>query len=321
MKSRSGASLRALYAHLYPVEERKRRAALAVRFVTLVWLAAGTYNYIRVFPALFPQPARRALVAVGYGVFGPLVPHLPLPSQFALPAIEIGSRVFAALLLLLVVRLLLPPASIQTEIQDQAQRHADLQGRMHPAQLARRLSHGRMGVPLVRVGRQVIGVPHGADLGHVAVIAPTRSGKGLHLTQSLLTWPGAAVVVDPKREQWQRTAGWRAANVGPVYCLPPAGIDLLDYFRLDDPLDVQELHQHLIRPWQDKDPVFAEKCLSLFTAAAQVGAATGAHPLRVLASWADQRAPIALQEAYPHARAAIDRFVDGETRRGRTASR
>ena len=123
----------------------------------------------------------------------------------------------------------------------------------------------------------------------------------VHPTQTLLTWLGAAVVVDPKGEQWQRTASWRASNIGPVYCLPSAGIDLLDYFSLGDPLDTQELHQHLIRPWQDKDPVFAEKCLALFTAAAQVAAATESHALRVLAGWADQRAPIALQAAYPHA--------------------
>src|SRR4029453_13688864 len=131
---------------------------------------------------------------------------------------------------------------------------------------------------------------------------------GLHLTQTLLTWPGAAVVVDPKGEQWQRTASWRGAHIGAVYCLPPAGIDLLNYFSLDDSLDIQELHQHLIRPWQDKDPVFAEKCLALFTAAAQVGAATDTHALRVLGGWADQRAHSVLQAAYPHTRPAIDRF-------------
>jgi type IV secretory pathway TraG/TraD family ATPase VirD4 len=190
-----------------------------------------------------------------------------------------------------------PACDHPTEIQDQAQLHAATQGREYPALIARRWAGQPPGVPLVRVGRQLLGVPYGADLGHIAVIAPTRSGKGLHLTQTLLTWPGAAVVVDPKGEQWQRTASWRASNIGPVYCLPSAGIDLLDYFSLGDPLDTQELHQHLIHPWQDKDPVFAEKCLALFTAAAQVGAATDSHALRVLAGWADQRAPIALQAA------------------------
>jgi hypothetical protein len=307
-----GSTLQSLYAQLYPVEERKRRAALAVRFILLLWFAAGIYNSIVVFAMRFPEPARRMLVAAGFGLIGPAVVHLPLPARFATTGLEIGSRVIAGLLLLLVVRLLHPSATIQTEIEDQAQRHAATQGREHPAQIARRLAGQAPGVPLVRVGRQLIGVPYGADLGHIAVIAPTRSGKGLHLTQTLLTWPGAAVVVDPKGEQWQRTASWRASNIGPVYCLPPAGIDLLNYFSLDDSLDTQELHQHLIRPWQDKDPVFAEKCLVLFTAAAQVGTATDTHALRVLGGWADQRAHSVLQAAYPHTRPAIDRFLDGD---------
>jgi len=154
--------------------------------------------------------------------------------------------------------------------------------------------------------------PSGYGLRNSLACARHQCALDLDPIAPLLTWPGAVVVVDPKGEQWQRTASWRASNIGPVYCLPPAGIDLLDYFDLADPLDTQELHQHLIRPWQDKDPVFAEKCLALFTAAAQVGTATDSHALRVLAEWTDQRAPIALQAAYPHARAAIDRFVDGD---------
>lgn len=302
-----------LMAHLYPVEERKRRATLAVRFILLFWLLASLYNYVVVFAARFPQPARRALVAGGFGFLGPLMIRLPLPEARASVILEIGSRVAAVVVLLAIGRMLFPPPSIQRAIQDQAQRHAEMQGREHPKHIARQLTGRQIGVPLVRVDRQLIGVPYGADLGHIAVIAPTRSGKGLHLTQTLLTWPSAAVVVDPKGEQWQRTAAWRAEHVGPVYCLPPAGIDLLDYFNLADALDVQELYQHLMRPWQDKDPVFAEKCLPLFTAAAQVGAATGQHPLKVLAQWADQRAHSVLQAAYPHARAAIDRFLDGDS--------
>jgi type IV secretory pathway TraG/TraD family ATPase VirD4 len=79
-----------------------------------------------------------------------------------------------------------------------------------------------------------IGLPFDKDRGHVAVIAPSRSGKGLDLTEALLAWPGAAVVVDPKGEQWNRTAGYRAAHVGPVYRIPRVGLDVLQFFNRND---------------------------------------------------------------------------------------
>ena len=79
-------------------------------------------------------------------------------------------------------------------------------------------------------------------------------------TATLLRWPGAAVVLDPKGEQWARTAGTRS-QLGPVYRLPEQGIDLADAFDLHDPLDVQELHANLLRTWQDREPIFGEKSL------------------------------------------------------------
>jgi hypothetical protein len=124
MKSSPGSTLQSLYAQLYSVEERKRRAALAVRFVLLLWFAAGIYDYVAVFALRFPEPARRAFVAAGFDLLGPAVVHLPLPPRFATSWLEIGSRVVACLLMFPVVRLLHPSATIQTEIHDQAQRHA-----------------------------------------------------------------------------------------------------------------------------------------------------------------------------------------------------
>lgn len=50
---------------------------------------------------------------------------------------------------------------------------------------------------------------------HVAVIAPTRSGKGVsNVTPTLLSWPASVVVNDMKGELWQMTSGWRQAEGG-----------------------------------------------------------------------------------------------------------
>lgn len=50
---------------------------------------------------------------------------------------------------------------------------------------------------------------------HVAVIAPTRSGKGVSLVApTLLSWPHSAVIHDQKGELWAMTAGWRQRDAG-----------------------------------------------------------------------------------------------------------
>lgn len=62
---------------------------------------------------------------------------------------------------------------------------------------------------------------------HVAVIAPTRSGKGVSLVvPTLLSWPHSAVIHDQKGELWAMTAGWRqkdAKNL--VMKFDPAAIE------------------------------------------------------------------------------------------------
>lgn len=46
---------------------------------------------------------------------------------------------------------------------------------------------------------------------HCALIAPTRSGKGIGIiTPTLLTWPHSTIVYDVKEENWRITAGKRA---------------------------------------------------------------------------------------------------------------
>ena len=42
---------------------------------------------------------------------------------------------------------------------------------------------------------------------------PTRTGKGVGVViPNLLTWPDSVVVLDVKRENWEATAGFRAAH-------------------------------------------------------------------------------------------------------------
>lgn len=45
---------------------------------------------------------------------------------------------------------------------------------------------------------------------HAIAFAPTRSGKGVGVVvPTLLAWTGSVIVYDPKRENWDLTAGWR----------------------------------------------------------------------------------------------------------------
>lgn len=163
---------------------------------------------------------------------------------------------------------------------------AHTQGRTDAEVAARELAVNR-GVPFATVvgERQAtvkVGLDYAEGEGHVLVTGPTRSGKGLHLTDTLLVWPGAALVVDPKGEQLARTAAWRS-RFGPVYRLPGHRVRLAGYYhRLLDRDDVAELHAHLLRPWESRETIFAEKAISLFTAAGLYAQARGLDPLRVL---------------------------------------
>lgn len=68
---------------------------------------------------------------------------------------------------------------------------------------------GEDGVMLGRIGEAYL--RHDGP-EHVLCFAPTRSGKGVGLVvPTLLVWPGSTVVHDIKGENWQLTAGARAA--------------------------------------------------------------------------------------------------------------
>ncbi len=308
-----------LYRRLYDRSDlgtSKPQTVLTLLLIT-AWLLCGLYNYVVLAPPTQP-PGERAIRAVAFGpAYAPLdvaragrtirIRRKPVPTKSVM--LLIGAMPIGLLALLLFGG---GERGAQRARQRRAARkHAEAQGRPVPAEAVRKLKLHGEGLPLGLVNDQVVGIPYGADAGHVAVIAPTRSGKGLHLTETLLRWPGAAVVVDPKGEQWDRTAGTRSAW-GPVYRLPFHGLDLLDYFDRHDPLDVQELHSHLLRPWQDREKIFAEKSLPLFHAAVQVGEATEQHPLRLLMQWADSGLGTVLADAQPHAAAKLAQFLDGD---------
>jgi type IV secretion system protein VirD4 len=80
---------------------------------------------------------------------------------------------------------------------------------------------------------------------HVLVEAPTRSGKGTGIViPNLLTWPGSVVVLDVKRENYDASAGYRAAHGSKVFLFSPtdrqgrtARYNPLAYIDRNDPQD------------------------------------------------------------------------------------
>jgi hypothetical protein len=157
-----------------------------------------------------------------------------------------------------------------------------------------------------------VGVPWDADRGHLLVVAPSRSGKSFHQTDTLLRFPGPALVVDPKREQWKRTAGSRAAR-GPVWEVPAVGLDLAALFDLAEETDRRELFECLWRPWRDsaEGRIFTERTYPLIECAYHAGLMTEQNPVRLLARWARMAPKDALAEAQPHAPEAVNVLTDG----------
>ena len=57
---------------------------------------------------------------------------------------------------------------------------------------------------------------------HVLVYAPTRAGKGVgYVIPNLLNWPDSVVVLDVKKENWDRSAGFLAAHGQEVHLFDP----------------------------------------------------------------------------------------------------
>ena len=193
------------------------------------------------------------------------------------------------------------------------------QGRVEAEKIADSLTI-EQGIPLVqaeakekKAPKRLLGLDYERLEGHVLVTAGTRAGKGLHLTETLLRYPGPAFILDPKGEQYERTAAWRR-QWGPVYRVPGHQVHLAGYYRhLRNRDDAYELHYHLLRPWQGRESIFAEKSLSLFYAVGAFAQAHKRNAIRLLLDLAEsnpQEALMALRSV-PEARRHVDIFTNG----------
>jgi len=190
------------------------------------------------------------------------------------------------------------PARMQVANEFVIEKHRQDQNRLTAAECREAgLVIGKYGLPLASLqenpkkrAKEMIGLRNDKLEGHALVVGATRSGKGMHLTQTLLTADCAAVVIDPKGEQYARTAGYRAEHVGPVYNLPTNTLNLMDYYDLLSNTDLTELHFHLMKPWADKQSIFADKVKFVFAAAAAYAKAHKLNPLKVVLD-AAQSAP------------------------------
>jgi hypothetical protein len=210
------------------------------------------------------------------------------------------------------------PASAQQWLDVQRELHRRQQGQLSAdeANMLYSLPRKVAGLPLaqVTVKRQpiTVGVSVQREMGHMVVIAPTRAGKGLHLTAVLQQWQHAALVIDPKAEQCERTAGARQL-LGPVYNLPYHTLDLSNYYDWTNRNDLTELHRHLIQPQVDTQSIFAEKSRVLFDAAGKFAAAHGLNPLRVLLEAGNGDIRVALTAWETVAKNEVRTFTNGHS--------
>ena len=135
------------------------------------------------------------------------------------------------------------------------------------AELRREGLRAKTGIMLGRKGGRplVFGGPE-----HVMLYAPTRTGKGVGVViPNLLTWPHSVVVLDVKRENWEASAGFRAAHGQSVVLFDPldgegrtARFNPLGHIDRSDPVTVldelQKLSVMLFPTPPNTDPFWAE---------------------------------------------------------------
>lgn len=78
---------------------------------------------------------------------------------------------------------------------------------------------------------------------HLALIAPTRTGKGVGpVLMNAASWTGAFIMYDPKGEGFHATAGCRS-RLGPVWRWNPVGNDGVSRFNPLDTVRLRTLHE------------------------------------------------------------------------------
>lgn len=127
---------------------------------------------------------------------------------------------------------------------------------------------------------------------HVIGYAPTRSGKGVGLViPNLLNWPDSVVCLDVKRENWDRTAGFRAAHGQEIYLFDPfdeegrtARYNPLSVVRRDSADrydDLQRIATMLFPAEAGTDPFWYQSARAAFIAVGGYVAETPGLPLTI----------------------------------------
>lgn len=309
--------------------QRKRRLLIVAIVFFLFWLAGAIValnavagiarldGFLRFFAAFcmggfaFVWQYLKSIGAIQETLYKPNLLWLPLA------AIVPG-------LISFVIYLLIQPPNSQYARQKKAEESARAQGRVSDEDLREKLAI-KQGIPLTQLEddkasakqknsrKTLLGLDYEKSEGHALVVAPTRAGKGLHLTDTLRHYPGPVLVVDPKGEQFQRTAALRR-QLGPVYRIPGHQVHLSAYYRhLRDRDEAIELHYHLLRPWASSESIFAEKALSLFTAMGPFAQAVRLNAIRLLFDLAESHPveSLTVMRQLEAARRHIDMFTNG----------
>lgn len=300
---------------------RKKRIWIVLAVFVTVWLAGAIHAPTVVAGLARVEGPFRLIMAVGMGGFsflwrvlessGAIQETAETPNLLWLPLALVVPGTIG-----LFLYVLSQPPNPLYGIQKMLEKASRSQGRVEAAKLQEKLAI-KQGVPLVQVGegkeQKLLGLDYQKSEGHAIVVAPTRAGKGLHLTDTLRHYPGPALVVDPKGEQFQRTAALRR-QLGPVYRIPGHQVHLSAYYRhLRDQDETIELHNHLLRPWASSEPIFAEKALSLFSAVGLYAQARQLNPIRLLLDLAESNPVEALTalRTVAAARRHVDIFTNG----------
>jgi type IV secretion system protein VirD4 len=124
--------------------------------------------------------------------------------------------------------------------------------------------------PGILLGRKDSGLLSFGGAEHALLYAPTRTGKGVGVViPNLLSWPDSVVVLDVKRENWEATAGFRAAHGQRTLAFDPldpegrtARFNPLGHIDRTDPAavldELQKLAVMLFPAPPNADPFWAE---------------------------------------------------------------